>query len=230
MNTENVVKTIEWYQSEALLKALTLKNLGRPEKGKTKDFAAFIRSYPNTKLPKMALFLEGIAKRRDIADVSSLAFISEDACLFSCEPSSAIEIILRSLRTLNTGGIVNALWCFLDEDKRAVVHFINQGGWYAEAFFLCNEDFSVLHILEENGNVSVLPIVFAKDISEQIALAEAAGSVVLQDYLPRELYAFLANKSGKKKDKENKQLKQRGISMLSPQGKMPAGCDNGDFL
>lgn len=229
MNTENVVKTIEWSQSEALLKTLALQNLGRPQKGKQADFAAFIRSYPDTKLSKMAVFLEGIAKRHDVSDVTSLASISEDACLFSCGPASAVEIILRHLQTLNSGGKVDALWCFLDEDKRAVAHFINQNGWYAEAFFLCNEDFSVLHLLEDNGNMLFLPAVFSRDISEQTTLAEAAGSVILQTYLPRELYGLLANKSGKKKERQNNQQKQHD-ELISPQDKKFAGCDNGDLL
>jgi len=229
MNT-NVVKTIEWYQSEAILKTLALKNLGRPQKGKQADFAAFIRSYPGTKLPKMAFFLGGFAKRRDVSDVTSLACISEDACLFSCGPASAVEIILRYLRILNTGGKVDALWCFLDEDKRAVVHFINQGGWYAEAFFLCNEGFSVLHLLEGDGNMFFMPAVFAQNISEQVLMAEKAGGIVLQTYLPRELYDFLANKSGKKKKKLNTSNQRHDTALFSPQDKMLAGCDNGDLL
>lgn len=197
---KNVLKTIQWSESEMVFKPLALKKFGRAKSGKTTDFAAFVRAYPRVNSPKMAAFWAEIAKCNGLTDVTSMALISEDSCLFSCGPATALEIILRHLKTLNTGGKVKALWSFIDDDKRAVVHFINQEGWYAEAFFACNEDFSVLHVLEENGGFSFVPIVFAKDISAAIAQAEASGEVFLQEYLPREAHDFLSNKSGQKKD------------------------------
>ncbi|MCM1323439.1 MAG: hypothetical protein NC218_04695, partial [Acetobacter sp.] len=195
--------TIDWSECEVLLTALAKESLGRPRKGKVNNFSDFIRAYAAIDLKTMESFLRDNGRRLLWSDNTSVALISEDACLFSCEPASALEIVLRHLDTLNTGGKLPALWCFLDEEKRAVVHFVNHKGWYAEVYCSCSENFSVLHLIDDEVRDVFVPVVFAEDISHFISLAEANGSYCLQKYLPRVTHDFLSNKSGKKKDKRS---------------------------
>lgn len=213
----NVIKTLDWSECGVQLTALAVKTFGHPKRSTATDFAEFIRFFAaDHKL--MAAFLEKNAKRHSFEDCSSIATISEDACLFSCKPASALEIIFRHLKTLNTGGRLPALWSFLDEDCKAVVHFVNRKGWYAEAFFSCDEDFSALHLLEGENGISFLPAVFAKDIAPYASLAEG----FLQTYLPRETFEFLSNKSG---------MKKKGKKSTLPAGSPPsAQKDKDDFL
>lgn len=204
---ENVLKTLQWSECGELLTALAVKNFGHPKKGSVSDFADFIRSFAADR-KQMAAFLDKNANRRSFEDCSSIATALEDACLFSCEPASALEIISRHLKILNTGGKLPALWCFLDEECKAVVHFVNRKGWYAEAFFDCNEDFSVLHLLKNEKETSFLPVVFTKNIANYVSPAQG----FLQTYLPRDAFQFLSKKGGKKKgvpfSAENKSLVQ----------------------
>lgn len=203
-----IIKTIDWSECETFLKALAQKNLGHP-KEKINNFADFIHSHPDINLQKWITFLQNIVARKTFNDVTNIATISEDSCLFSYQYDTATDIILRALRTLNTGGRLPALWCFLDEEKRAVVHFVQRKGWYAEAFFACNEEFSVMHLIEANNGLTFMPVVFTKDITVQSALVRDAGNIILHSYLPRELYSFLSNKSGKKCEKHSSSLKKR---------------------
>lgn len=218
---KNVLKTLLWSECEGVLFALARGNIRRPKKGNIANFAKFIRSFCTVGI--ISSFLEKNANRRQFGDCTSLALISEDATLFSCEPASAMEIILRHLKILNSGRRLPALWCFLDGEKKAVVHFVNKKGWYAEAYFVCNEEFSVLHLLQNNEQTLFMPAVFAPDISPYAALAEACGGHCLQEYLPREAFQLLSNKSGKKNRKKDEKLPPRS----SPAA---AQRDNEDLL
>ncbi len=197
----NIIKTIQWSDSEETILALAEKCLGKPKNGKPRDFVEFISAYPAVDYKRMVAFVEKVVQRHTLADITSMAAISEDSCLFSFSSDSptALEIILSSLRVLNTGGVLPSLWCFLDCDMKAVVHFVNKTGWCAEAFFLCNEDFSVLHLINDGKDTHFVPVIFTTDISRLAAKASQNEDSYLRQYLPRDLYSFLSNKSGKKK-------------------------------
>lgn len=195
----NVIKTLKWSECGALLTSLAREYLAPPETSQVNDFAEFIRAHSGTSCKQMDLFLQKHATKLLWDDHTLATRALEDACLFSTQPASALGIILRHLEILNTGGKVPALWCFLDDEQKAVIHFINNGGWYAEAFFDCPEDFSVLHLMKNDEAVSFVPVVFTRNLASYACLAEADGAHFLQDYLPREVFQFLSNKSGKKK-------------------------------
>ena len=103
MNQE-IVKTVKWSDAKELLSALANKNLGRAKNNKPADFNEFVTAYPTVTQKRMFDFLEGIVLRNSLSDVTSLAVIAEDSCLFSAEAVTAIDIVLRHLKTLNTGG------------------------------------------------------------------------------------------------------------------------------
>lgn len=216
-----VIKTLLWSECEGVLFFLARENLRRPKKGNITNFAKFIRSFNTANIKNIASFLEKNANRHQFSDCSSMALISENATLFSCEPASAMEIILRHLKILNSGNRLPALWFFLDGEKKAVVHFVNRKGWYAEAYFVCNEEFSVLHLLKNDNKTSFMPAVFAPDITPYVCLTEAQGGHCLQEYLPRETFQFLSNKSGKKKGKKGSSLPtDSSLSVLKDKGDM----------
>ncbi len=198
----NIIKTILWSDSKEIVISLAEKSLGKPPKGKPNDFVEFISAYPSVNCKQMISFLEKVIQRKKINDVTSVAVVSEDACLFSYEVDypTALDIVFSGLRILNTGGVLPSLWCFLDCDKKAVVHFVNKSGWYAEVFFLCNEDFSVLHLVHDGSNTHVVPVVFTTDLSTLSELSPQEEESCLRQYLPRDLYSFLSKKGGKKKN------------------------------
>lgn len=219
-----MIKTVMWSESKALFITLAGKSLGKPKNGKPADFAEFIFSYPAVMQKKMYNFLFETARRGNLRDVTNETLMAEDCCLLSIETATAIEIMLRHLKTLNAGGRLKSLWCYLDTEKKAVVHFVNKGGWYAEAFFAANEDFSALHLLSEDGMNHFIPVVFAKDISKEVQKAGVTGGVFLHDYLPRvkgDLLSKKSHKSGKKQDEKPKGSRQNSGTHL---------FDNGDTL
>lgn len=205
---EKVIKTILWSDAKGLLASLASKNLGRAaNKKKPADFSEFIKAYPAVSRRRMLDFLEDIAMRNAFRDVTSEATIAEDCCLFAPETATSLEIILRHLRTLNTGGILKSLWGFLDEDKKAVIHFVKKGKdrWYAEAYFNSPEELSVLHLWSApDGEKSFLPVTFTSDLSKISAQASAMGAFCLHDYLPRYKGDLLSKKGHKKSSSEKK--------------------------
>lgn len=126
MNQE-IVKTVKWSDAKELLSALANKNLGRAKNNKPADFNEFVTAYPTVTQKRMFDFLEGIVLRNSLSDVTSLAVIAEDSCLFSAEAVTAIDIVLRHLKTLNTGGKLKSLWGYLDTDKKSRYPLYQQG-------------------------------------------------------------------------------------------------------
>lgn len=197
----NIIKTIQWSDSKETLLSLAEKCLGKPPIGKLNDFVEFISAYQTVNRKQMTTFLDNVIRRNALNDVTKLAVISEDSCLFSYETDypTALDIVFSGLRILNTGGVLPSLWCFLDCNKTAVVHFVNKSGWYAEVFFQCNEDFSVLHLVQDGFDTHVVPVIFTTDFAKLAELPLQQEEHCLRQYLPRDLYSFLSKKGGKKK-------------------------------
>lgn len=199
---EKIVKTVTWSDAKALLSALASKNLGRANNKKPADFCEFVVSYPTVTRRRMVDFLENVVLNNQLSDVTSMATTAEDSCLFSAEHVTAIEVMLRHLNKLNTGGKLQSLWAFLDDDKKAIIHFINKGGWYVEAFFCSPEEFSVVHLMTSSrGEKFFIPVAFIKDLSKLAAKVSLTGNFCLQDYLPRTKFGFLS-KGGKQSKSE----------------------------
>lgn len=195
---EKIVKTVAWSDAKVLLAALASRNLGRANNKKPADFCEFIVAYPTVSRKRMVEFLENVVLNKTLNDVTSMATTAEDSCLFSAETSTAIEVMLRHLNTLNTGGRLQSLWGFLDDDKKAVIHFVNKGGWYAEAYFYSPDEFSVVHLMTSSqGEKFFIPVAFTKDLSKFAAKVSLTGNFCLHDYLPR-IKGDLLSKGGKK--------------------------------
>lgn len=195
---EKIVKTVMWSDAKVLLSALASKNLGRANNKKPADFCEFVVSYPTVTRRRMVEFLENVVLNKTLSDVTSMATVAEDSCLFSAETATAIEVMLRHLKTLNTGGRLQSLWGFLDDDKKAVIHFVNKGGWYAEAYFSSPDEFSVVHLMSSSqGDKFFIPVAFVKDLSKLVTKVSLTGNFCLHDYLPR-IKGDLLSKGGKK--------------------------------
>ncbi len=189
---ERIIKTVTWSEAKELLTTLAVEKLGRLHK-KPANFCEFIVSYPTVSRKRMTDFLNTVVLDEKLEDVTSIATTAEDSCLFSAETATAIEIMLRHLNTLNTGGKLKSLWGFLDDDKKAVIHFVNKGGWYAEAYFSSPEDFSVVHLMTSSrGEKFFIPVTFVTDLSKLATKVSLHGGVCLHDYLPRIKGDFLS--------------------------------------
>lgn len=198
----NVLFTFNWERHWETLFPEVRKQCGKPQFEPT-DFVELFQAYPQKKLPKIKSLFENFINSCNLCteeDVTLMSCLLENECLFSTEAAYAIDIIYRYLTLLNNGKELKASWCFLDEEQKAVIHFVYLNGWHAEAFFLSDDVFSALHIIDDKDKIVCVPVVFAHDISEQIAKAKDEGGFELQTYLPRELYSFLSKK-GKRKVK-----------------------------
>lgn len=207
----NVIKTINWSECKDIILPLAGKCFGKPKSGTPEDFTALIKAYPAVNRKLMLDFLAKKMQRKSIGDITGITLVSEDSCLFSTESGSALEIIADYLRILNTGGRLPSLWCYLDTDEKAIIHFVNKSGWYAEAFFACNEDFSAMHLFSDGKETHFLPVVFTTNLAKYKEQAVRDGENCLRQYKPRELYSFLSNKSGKKKKKDTVPAVQRDL-------------------
>lgn len=202
---KKVVMTASWSESEAIFKNLT--------KGATKSATNFSELIFRCPLPFERLYdvLEKGCLSKYVNDVTTLVTVAEDDVLFDCSSGSAIDIICRHLRTRNNGGDVSGHWCFLDTDRKAVVHFILKRGWYAEVYFVSDEESSALHITENEYGKNIIAVNFKKCISNEIKKASLSGGICLQEYLPRITGDILGRSrgGGQKKDNSSKENKTK---------------------
>lgn len=208
MENKNVV-TYLWSESKSVFTAIL--NRGK----KATNFNEFIFSYP---LPKDKLFssLMRVSENYKLKDVTNVTILTEDSVLFDASVDSVLDIVVCHLHVLNTGGRVKGMWCYLDTEKKAVVHFINKKGWYAELFILCDEDFSALHLVNDDNNKVFIPVTFKKDISQEKKMVSVSGGEILYRYLPRVTMEFL----GKNRTKKGKNTpKSKEEVSLVPQGR-----------
>ena len=161
-----IIKTIQWNADvKALFTMFARKNWGVSSNPSPCHFVEFIASYQIQPLKDLIAFTEKMMAHNNFGkiDVTDIATFTENSCLFSTSghAAAALDIVLTYLGILNTGGKVPALWCFLDEEKKAAVHFVNHRGYYAELYCAKNEKFSVLHLLEtDNKEKMIIPVVF----------------------------------------------------------------------
>ena len=207
---ERILKTIMWSDAKGVVVSLASKNLGRAQNDKPADFNEFIVSYPAVSRQRMSDFLNRIVLRNALKDVTNQSTHAEDSCLLDASTATSVEIMLRHLQTLNTGGKIKSLWAFLDTEKKAVVHFVNKKGWYAEAYFSSPDEFSVLHLLEApDGQKSFIPVTFTQDLSKLMSKVGRLGGFCLHDYFPRVKCDFLSKK-GRKNKTSDKPAKSGG--------------------
>lgn len=198
-----IKKTIPWNEDSSALfnKCARLQKLGLPPMAEPCDFVGFIANVPlscqdtNTFLAKVIKH----AKLKDV-DVTKVTTKAENKCLFSTRGNlyAAVEVIVSYLLTLNSNGKVPALWCYLDDEKKAIVHFVCHETYYAELYCLSSEASSALHLVTYRDNEYFIPVAFVPQFSDDlIANVESSGRHYLQEYLPRERFNCLS-KGGKK--------------------------------
>lgn len=200
-----IIKTIQWTAESKGLFALCARTrkLGTATNAKPRNFVEFVAAYPNCDLKSMTDFfrrylLNDRFKNHDVTNISTL---SEDSCLFSTSGSKTetLDTVLSYLNVLNTGGTVPALWAYLDDEEKSIVHFVNNKGFYAELYCLSDENFSVMHLLETGKETyAFVPVIFTTEFPEDIVTkAFMTGKRHLREYLPRERFDLLS-KGGKK--------------------------------
>lgn len=214
------MKTVIWSDCKDVLADQAKRRLGAPcYKKKVENFVEFISSYPTITKKKICAFFNDVVMKPSLKDETEVVVASEDSCLCVKMIVSSVDIIVRYLNILNTGGKINSLWCYLDRDKEAVVHFVNKCGWYAEGYFSCSKNFSALHFIREDSNAEFIPVVFSTDMSKVFQNVALNGGHFLQDYLPRDIGDFIP-KNKSRGDKSNN----------SDSSKERVGYDKGDML
>jgi len=217
-----IKKTIPWNEDIRALfnKYARLQKSGLPPMAEPGNFVEFIANVPLS-CQDMAIFLAKVtkhAKLKDI-DVTKVTVKKENCCLFSTRGVlyAAVEIILMYL--LSEGNV--PCWCYLDEDKKAIVHFVHKDGCYAELYCLCSDTSSALHLISYKDKDFFVPVVFMPQLGDDlIAKTEEAGGYCLQQYLPREKFNCLS-KCGNKISKAKSVSPSEGTRFVS---------DGGDYL
>lgn len=218
-----IIKTIQWTAESKGLFALCarVRKLGTATNAEPRNFVEFVASYPNCDLKSKTDFfrrylLNDRFKNHDVSDIATLA---EDSCLFSTSGSrtETLDTVLSYLDVLNTGGRVPALWTYLDDEAKAIVHFVNNKGFYAELYCLADENFSVVHLLEtDKETYAFVPVVFMTEFPEDIVTNTfATGNCHLRDYLPRERFDLLS-KGGRKSSGYSLPGKEHFVSPEKP--------------
>ena len=202
---EKTIKTLLWTDGCLSLfkKCARLAKLGSAQNRKPKNFVEFFAAYPNADVQSLLGCVRLIGKYAGFVsdDVTHVTTFTEDACLFSTEgdAAGALDVIICHLEGLGRGQRVPSLWCFLDEERKAVVHFVNKHGYYAELYCRCNENSSALHFVTQDEQGYVIPVVFVQeDLFESFwSSADACGGYCLRDYLPRVKGDLLSKKKHK---------------------------------
>ena len=213
------IKTVNWMGSKELFTVSARQRFGKARPLHPRHFVEFIEAYNTVPLKAMTAFLEKIIMRNDLEDYTKWAETSEDACLFSLdsEAPAVLSIVDRYLRQLNVGAQVPALWCYVDDEKKVVAHFVSRKGWFVELYVQSVDEDSALHLVDTVNGKYFVPVVFTADLNRYAQAADLRGSLILHDYLPREKFDFLS-KGGK-----------RGKGNHCLQKKFPL-IDNGDSL
>jgi hypothetical protein len=165
--------------------------------GTRKDFKSFNELIFNMHHPVDNIYntLEKACLKSSVVNDSDRILSLENASLLDPSFSTAIEIVRRHLKEINSGSKDFSFWCYLDEAKRACVHFINKKGWYAELFILSELEASVIHIIDDNDEKLFIPVIFSKDISNEFKKVSIAGGRSLQHYTPRVSDGILRRRS-----------------------------------
>ena len=186
------------------------------------DFCELLGTYP---MLLHEQYLSELKKRlltEVFDDVTSEAVADENACLFSFnrnDEPALLEIAVTHLGVKDS----TVSWRYADCRKNAVAEFCYRAG-LNEVYLFCavGGKRSVLHLLEVNGNLFAIPVVFDDDFEAYRSFAETEcakfGYGYLRDYLPREHGDLLSK--GRHRVTHEEPVSFTGNS----------GLDNGDTL
>ena len=139
--------------------------------------------------------LEKACLKQNVVDAGDKIFPIENAAVLDQSLASVIEIVKRHLKGYNAGEEACNLWCYLDEAKRGCVHFIKKKGWYAEVYIFSEEDFSALHVIDDEDGKFFIPVIGSHDLSREIKKVSISGGKFLQEYSLRVTDGILGRRS-----------------------------------
>lgn len=210
-----MLKTFIWEKSKDKLNSFA-KELGLfSGTNGAIDFISFLAQCKVISVDKLKCFLEqnAIEESNEGSD-DILRF--EDLCIFkSMYKMPAIDIILFYLKKLNEGEKLSSDWWYLDTEEKAVIHFTNNGFWYAEAFFECEEELSVIHTIEDENGSYVIPVLFCNHVSDIAKMARLADDSYLRTYTPRDIGDFLSKKACFKSCSVKKEVPMKSAKVSS---------------
>lgn len=204
---KKIVKTVDWTDCQASLESLAYLETG----AKPKNFAEFLLAYgclPYSHLSQACGFIEDFLMNKN--DHTHSVVLAEDKCLFAKDANGAtvVSVVLDVLHSLDLGGELPSLWCYLDDEKKAIVHFVEHHGYYAEIYCEAKQNSSAVHLIETDQKKEFIPVIFTDDLTSYAKQADLRGSVCLRGYSPRETLDLLSNKSGGRRRTQEKTEKQ----------------------
>ncbi|MBR5154289.1 MAG: hypothetical protein IKW58_01025 [Alphaproteobacteria bacterium] len=220
MRKKNIKTTLEWSLNCSKL----FNSWGKGASKQAKNFNQFLFHHPlSIGKGKMYDFASNLADKCAQSNISEKVFQMEDKTMFDAS-TPFIDVVLRHIKAIEQGGEVKAHWCYLDTEKKAVVHFINKLGWYAEVYVLSDTEASYLHLFEDDmGHKVLIPVLFTKDIKKMKEKAAVEGGRFLHDYLPRTTVEFLGKNT-------SSGFKNKSANLSSQKVARPRSKDNKDML
>lgn len=197
-----MIRTIIWSDCKEALIDQASRKLYFPCFKTVENFVDFFNYLKLVSKERICNFLKEEILHPSYVDQSNVIGL-ENMCLFMGDIASSIDIVLDRLNTLNRDSMLDSLWCYIDCEKKAIVHFVRNDGWYAEIYFSCEKDFSALHFIYDDNQAEFIPVIFSTDISKYLHNVDVNGGFFLHDYFPRDIANFIPKKSFKKKSPVN---------------------------
>lgn len=212
-----ILKTVEWEDCKDVLLRFSEERLIKPvTMAHPCNFCEFLMVYPLVLHPDMMLQLKKWLMCEPFSDVTDEVLAIEDAMLFAHDDEGdgthALGIALTHLCEDNT-------WHYLDCNHLMVVRFLHLAGVAnAQLFCVAEAERSVAHLVEINGDIALVPVLFTPHISPYRMLADKNNASYLRNYLPRVTGDLLSKK------------RHRAADMAPVSAFAGSGIDNGDML
>ena len=160
------------------------------------DLMDACRYIPNSDIYQ---FIKQVADKNRFIDDTKVITELENRCLLSSLPweATALEIAFQPLTELSNGTHLPTLWYYLDDETKAVVHFVFHKGFYAEIFFESKVEASALHLIQTEREQFLIVAVFTPNMDAYREVADFEGGICLREHKPCEKFDCLS-KGGRK--------------------------------
>ena len=190
---EKNIKTISWKDSGAIFLKEARKVWSNVCKSAPAEFITFIQAMSAVSSDILSFWLDNVVNSYHLQDFTESVTQDEDACLFKTNSES--PVLLSIVTDYLLYYTQPAEWCYVDEEKKAIAHFVkrNDGVYYAELYCLGKENSSYLHFKAKGYHKILIPVNFMEGLP--LVLKNKCSKKVLRDYLPREIGSLLSKRS-----------------------------------
>jgi len=213
-----ILKTVVWEDCKDVLQRFSEGRMIKPvTMARPNNFCSFFLVYPLILHQDMMLQLKKWLMCEPFSDVTNEVLEAEDNALFAKDDASPAQVLNLVLDRLND--CADDSWYYLDCQHQAIVRVKKLAG-VTHAQIICSGEKkkSVAHLVDIDGQVTLVPVLFVKDISLYYLMADIKKTPHLRDYLPRVTGDLLSKK-------------RHNTADLAPVSEFTrSGIDNGDML